>query len=98
MLKNRLFELEKKSEKKVKTQMRPTFFRDLHLISLFKYEKNIWIFIDRVQWTHLTMVPKVTSKELLSYVYQNQDRIVNNVFDTLFQKNYHEVQLSFPVY
>jgi hypothetical protein len=39
MLKNRLFELEKKSEKKVKTQMRPTFFRDLHLISLFKYEK-----------------------------------------------------------
>ena len=28
MLKNRLFEVEKKSEKKVKTQMRSTFFRD----------------------------------------------------------------------
>ena len=50
--------------------MRPTFLRDLNLISLFKYEKKIWIFIDRVQWTHLTMVPKVTIKELLSYVYQ----------------------------
>ena len=34
------FAVEKKSEKKVKTQMRPTFFRDLHLISLFKYEKK----------------------------------------------------------
>jgi hypothetical protein len=40
MLKNRLFEVEKKSEKKVKTQMRPIFFRDLHLISLPKYEKK----------------------------------------------------------
>ena len=40
MLKNRLFEVEKKSGKKVKTQMRPTFFRGLHLISLFKYEKK----------------------------------------------------------
>jgi hypothetical protein len=40
MLKNRLFEVEKKSEKKVKTQMRPTFFRNLHLISLLKYEKK----------------------------------------------------------
>jgi hypothetical protein len=41
MLKNRHFEVEKNSEKKVKNQMRPTFFRDLHLISLFKYEKKI---------------------------------------------------------
>ena len=57
MLKNRLFEVEKKSEKKVKTQMRPTFFRDLQLISLFKYEKKIWIFFDRVQWTYLNIVP-----------------------------------------
>ena len=68
MLKNPLFEVEKKSEKKVKTQMRPTFFRDLHLISLFKYEKKIWIFFHRVQSTHLTMVPKTTPKELLSYI------------------------------
>jgi hypothetical protein len=44
MLKNRLFEVEKKS---VKTQMRPTFFGDLHLISLFKYEKKIWIFFTK---------------------------------------------------
>jgi len=44
MLKNRLFEVEKKSEKKVKTQMRPTFFRDLHLISLFKCEKKYGFF------------------------------------------------------
>jgi hypothetical protein len=33
------FEVEK-NPKKVKTQMRPTFFRDFHLISLFKYEKK----------------------------------------------------------
>jgi hypothetical protein len=33
MLKNRLFEVEKKSEKKVKTQMRPTFFRVLYFNS-----------------------------------------------------------------
>jgi hypothetical protein len=50
--------------------MRPTFLRDLQLISLLKYEKKIWIFFDRVQWTHLTMVPKTTPKGLLSYVYQ----------------------------
>ena len=33
MPKNRLFEIKKKSEKKVKTQMCTKFFRDLHLIS-----------------------------------------------------------------
>jgi hypothetical protein len=48
--------------------MRPTFFRDLHLISLLKYEKKIWIFFHRVQSTHLTMVPKMTPTELLSYI------------------------------
>jgi hypothetical protein len=75
MLKNRLFEVEKKSEKNVKTQMRPTFFRDLHLISQFKYEKKNMDFFHRVQWTHLTMVrcvhrlvPKTTPKELLSLI------------------------------
>jgi hypothetical protein len=61
----RLFEIEKKSEKTLKTQMRPIFFRDLHLISLFKYEKiKNMDFFDRVQLTHLTMVPKATPKGL----------------------------------
>ena len=53
-------------------------------------------FFDRVQWTHLTMVPKVTPKGLLSYVQKkkkfspkiNQDRVANNVFD--LQNDFHE--------
>jgi hypothetical protein len=49
--------------------MRSTFFRDLHLISQFKYEKKILIFFDRVQWTHLTMVPKTTLKGLLRVIF-----------------------------
>jgi hypothetical protein len=27
-------------------------------------------FFERVQWTHLTMVPKMNPKGLLSYIYQ----------------------------
>jgi hypothetical protein len=65
---------------------------------------KIWIFIDRVQWTHLIIVPKTTPKELLSYVYQkiffcpkiNQNRVANNVFD--LQNDFHEDRLSCPVY
>jgi hypothetical protein len=49
MPKNRLFKIEnKKSEKKVKTQMHTNFFRDLHLISSFKCSKKNVDFFDRV--------------------------------------------------
>jgi hypothetical protein len=65
--------------------------------------KKIWIFFDRVKWTHLTMVPKATPKGLLSYVQKkiispkiNQDRVANNVLD--LQNDLHEDRLSFPVY
>jgi hypothetical protein len=63
---------------------------------------KIWIFFHRVQWTHLTMVPKVTPMGLLSYVQKiknpqkNQDRVANNDFD--LQNDFHEDRLSFPVY
>ena len=51
--------------------MHTNFFRDLHLISSFKGSKKTGI-IDRLQWTHLTMVPKVTPKGLLSYVQKKK--------------------------
>jgi hypothetical protein len=66
MLKKRLFEVEKKSEKKVKTAT--NFFQRSNLISVLKYEKKILDFFDRVQWTYLNIVPKATPKEFLSYV------------------------------
>jgi hypothetical protein len=63
----------------------------------------MWIFFDGVQWTHLTMVPKVTPMGLLSYVQKkkispkiNQDHVANNDFD--LQNDFHEDRLSFPVY
>jgi hypothetical protein len=68
MLKNRLFEVERKSKKKVKTQMRPNFFRDYILSHYLNMKIKIWIFFHRAQWTHQTMVPKTTLKELLSYI------------------------------
>jgi hypothetical protein len=40
MPKSRLFEIEKISEKKVKTQMRPNFLSVVHLISSFKCSKE----------------------------------------------------------
>ncbi len=42
MLKKRLFEVEKKSEKKVKTAT--NFFQRSNLISILKYEKKFWIY------------------------------------------------------
>jgi hypothetical protein len=81
----------------VKTQMHTKFLIDLNV------QRKLWIFFDRVQWTHLTIVPKVTPKGLLSYVQKkkfspkiNQDRVANNVFD--LQNDFHEDRLSFPVY
>ena len=67
-------------------------------------QKKIWIFFDRVQWTHLTMVPKVTPMGFLSYVQVkkkfspkiNQDRVAINDFD--LQNDFHEDRLSFSVY
>ena len=63
----------------------------------------MWIFFDRVQWTHLTMVPKVTPMGLLSHIQKkkispkiNQDRVANNDFD--LQNDFHEDRLSFSAY
>jgi hypothetical protein len=63
------------------------------------FKKNM-DFFDRVQWSHLTMVPKASTKGLLSYVYEknfcpkiNQDRVTNNVFD--LQNDFHE-DFEFP--
>ena len=104
MLKNRLFELVKKSEKKVKTQMRPTFFRDLHLISLFKYEKKNMDFF----WPGTMDISEHSTKSDPKGIFElclpktyffpkiNRDHVANNVFD--LQKNFHDDRLSFPVY
>ena len=95
------FAVEKKSEKKVKTQMRPTFLIYLHLISLFKYEKkNIDFF-----WPGTMDISEQSTKsdpkgifELITFFFPkiNQDRVANNVFD--LQKFFHEDRLSLPVY
>jgi hypothetical protein len=80
----------------VQTQKHTNFFRDLHLISSFKCSKKVWIFFDRVQWTHLTMVPKVTF-ELCpeKKIFSPKINQANNVFD--LQNDFHEDRLSFPV-
>jgi hypothetical protein len=54
------------------------FFRDYtsNLTGL-NMKKKMWTFIDRVQSTHLTMVPKVTPMGLLSYV-QNKKNFPKN--------------------
>jgi hypothetical protein len=64
------------------------------------FKKKFRFFFDRVQWTHLTMVPKTTPKGLLSYVQKNffspkinQDRVANN--DFYLQNDFHEDRLSF---
>jgi hypothetical protein len=65
--------------------------------------KKIWIFIDRIQWTQLTMVPKVIPKELLRLFTKNffspkinQNRVAYNDFH--LPNNFHKDRLSFPVY
>jgi hypothetical protein len=66
--------------------------------------KKIWIFFDRVQWTHLTMVPKMTPMGLLSYVqnknkfHQKSIRIALPTMILTSKMICHEDRFSFPVY
>jgi hypothetical protein len=73
------FKIDKNPKKSVKTQMHTIFFIDLHLISSLNVQKKIWIFFDRVQWTHLTMVPKANQKRLFSYVKKKKNSTKNQL-------------------